>query len=286
MDDATMGDLENSGVCRNPASYDGRLAARVENRRPDLATTLDSLATPRQNDAMWRPKRLHPLLLLVVVGCTTGEDVETAPEADMAATAEAAEIAVVQPLPNLAELLRDHAERYPLMQAEDVYKLISQATRGPRHIFMGDNSQLDVGLYREIERMPPSPVTGEIAEEILDADRELVRVHLRPFLLEGGRADDLARAIGWTSLKFRPRHEQFVASLEEADRILPSLPIGVGRKQFRRYVETMWKKGYPAGHHSEAFALAYEPAYRIVLRRYLTDADFEGRVPRAVIRER
>ena len=65
------------------------------------------------------------------------------------------------PLPGLSDLIREQAELHPAMRAEDLYKLVYQATRGPRHIFMGDDSQLEAGLDEEVARMAPSPVEGE-----------------------------------------------------------------------------------------------------------------------------
>jgi len=55
----------------------------------------------------------------------------------------------------LARLLDAHLSRYPLMQPEDVYKLLSQGILGPEHLISspGDESFTLRRLYVEV---PPS----------------------------------------------------------------------------------------------------------------------------------
>lgn len=228
-----------------------RVRQKVRAVRP-----LDPAGRGRQNGAM---RLLHvPLLASLCFGCASREP------------------GAAPPLPNLEALLRDQAARYPLMQPADLYKLISQATRGPSHLFIGSNSELDMGLLREAELMEPALTEHEPVLEELNPELGLVRVNLRPFLLQGGRIDDLARAIGETNRTNEPAHEQFVASLVEADRLLPSLNLAFGHRHFRRYVDGMWKKEYPPARHSAEYAAVYRPAYRVVFKDDIIDREYPG----------
>ncbi|MBI4880363.1 MAG: hypothetical protein HY812_11995 [Planctomycetes bacterium] len=187
------------------------------------------------------------------------------------------EIPRVPPPTHLEALMREQSELYPLMTERDLYKLIRQATLGPSHVFMGDDSELDIGLDEEIAQLEDAPSEGVEVIEILDPQANLARVNLRPYLLSGGRAQDLARAVARTAHVFRGDEAAFHASLKAAVEIVPRLVVSFTAKDLAACIEDMEKKGYPAGVHSERYALTYEPAYRIVLLEYLTDRDYGGR---------
>lgn len=185
------------------------------------------------------------------------------------------------PLPTLHSLLVDQTEQYPLMDEHDLYKLISQATRGPAVPFIGKESKLDTGLYEEVEKLTPSPARGERLVETLDPARNLARVNLRPFLLTGGKTDDLARAVGETHRAFRGDRDVFESSLKEAHEMLrrDELVLASNAERFWKHVLEMREKGYPPGVHSRDYAATYAPAYRIVRLDTLTDRDYGGRDP-------
>jgi len=181
------------------------------------------------------------------------------------------------PLANLGSLLKEQTELYPLMTEQDLYKLIHQATMGPGHVFMGRDSRLDIGLNNEIAALEPSPAALEPLYEMLDPSRNLARVNLRPYLRKGGKAEDLARAVARTAHDFRGDENLFLVTLEAAKRMLPDLAVSFDRTDFAAQVAKMKETGFPIGVHSEAYALTYEPAYRLVLLHHLTDRDYGGR---------
>ncbi len=188
------------------------------------------------------------------------------------------EIPRVPPPTHLEALLREQTELYPLMTERDLYKLIRQATLGPSHVFMGDDSDLDIGLEEEIAQLKDAPPEGVEVVEILDPQTRLARVNLRPYLLSGGRVEDLARAVARTTHVFRGDEATFHASLQAAVELVPRLVVSFTAKELNAYIQEMKKKGYPAGVHSERYALTYEPAYRLVLLEFLTDRDYGGRI--------
>lgn len=181
------------------------------------------------------------------------------------------------PLVGIEALVREHAALYPAMEPEDLYKLIRQATLGPQSLFVGQNSELEDGLSQEIARMNPSPIEGEPLVEMLDPDWNLVRINLRPWLQRGGTMEDLARAIGWTTLKYRGDRAVLVSSLAAARGVVDDLPVTFDASDFDKVVSRMKEKHYPPGIHSKDYAEAYQPAYRLVLLHHLSDPDFGGR---------
>ncbi|MFG0316796.1 MAG: hypothetical protein ACF8XB_05950 [Planctomycetota bacterium JB042] len=194
------------------------------------------------------------------------------------------------PLPTLETLLVEQTELYPLMREEDLYKLISQATRGPAVPFIGRNSELDTGLYDEVKKLSPSPAAPAHADveplvEVLDPARNLARINLRPFLRRGGEVDDLARAVGETHRVFRGDRAVFESSLRVARDLLEqdALVVAFDADRFWKLVQQMREKGYPPGVHSRAYADTYAPAYRIVRRDTLTDREYGGREGEALL---
>ena len=183
------------------------------------------------------------------------------------------------PLPTLESLLVEQTELYPLMTEADLYKLVSQATRGPAIPFIGRQSGLDPGLEKEVRQMKVPPAPGEPDVEVLDPARDLVRVNLRPYLKAGGKLSDLARAVGETHRVFRGDRAMFLGSLERAAELLEDerLIVAFDAAAFEQHVKTMRGKGFPPGVHSSAYAKTYAPAYRIIQRYTLSDRDYGGR---------
>ncbi len=181
------------------------------------------------------------------------------------------------PVPGLPKLLASQARLYPLMEAEDVYKLIYQATLGPSWFFIGDKSEVEKGLFNEIRQMEPAIHDGETDFELLCEARGLVRVNLRPYLLHGGKASELAHALCLTTQNYRGSRAELKASLDAAVDLLPDLALACDAKKYKELIGKMATANYRPGVHSEPYALAYRPAYRIILQEYLTDAQYGGR---------
>ena len=209
--------------------------------------------------------RLMPLLLLALLSLPPG--CGTPPQGPPSGP----------PLANLESLLREQSELYPLMTERDLYKLIRQATLGPGHMFMGRDSRLDIGLNNEIAHLAPSPAAEEPPFEMLDPSLNLARVNLRPYLRNGGKVDDLARAVARTAHEFRGQEDLFLVTLKATAKLLPDLVVSFSRAEFADEVAKMKAAGYPNGVHSERYALTYAPAYRLVYLQYLTDRDYGGR---------
>ena len=81
------------------------------------------------------------------------------------------------------KILLSHSRRYPEWQVQDVYKLVYQAALGPGHM-VKDPVSARAWLEREIGGMGEG--AAEPAIDPISSDGAIVRVHLRPYLADGG----------------------------------------------------------------------------------------------------
>jgi hypothetical protein len=156
-------------------------------------------------------------------------------------------------------ILRSHFARYPEMQIQDVYKLIHQAALGSEHA-VTDRHATRVWLEREIMQLD-----NKDAEPMIDpisADGQIARVHLRPFLAQGGDPEALLTAFIRTANEFHG-NEQAVKNYWDIATRLGFFP----RAAMDSFIQSM--QNYPAVHHSEIYNQRYRPAYRVVLQKYL-----------------
>ncbi len=88
-------------------------------------------------------------------------------------------------------LFLDHLRRYPLMQLQDMYKLIHQAAFGSEHAI--ENTQAALRFLREEwETMGEGP--QEPLRDPISADGDIIRVHLRTYSAAGGCIETFHRA--------------------------------------------------------------------------------------------
>jgi hypothetical protein len=176
------------------------------------------------------------------------------------------------PTPDSITWLIDwHLHRRPLMEAQDVYKLLYQGVFGPEHIIQSP-AAFAGRLHQEIEGLgalhldPLQPVW-----EPVRADQSLVRLNLRPFLVRSG---DIAHLISmciqtgrqtWgTATELRQAWESFVDLWKEGR--WPGFTPNVSE-----YSRRLERDRLPAVHHSSIYRTAYRPAYRLVAQEYLQD---------------
>jgi hypothetical protein len=163
----------------------------------------------------------------------------------------------------VTELLDWHFERYPLLQADDVYKLIHQGVFGPGHLIKSENyarSMLDEEMAEVRLRCCMESLDRT---EPLDPDGILVRVNLDPLrgvmnatdlvipvlmrtaeMIPGGPVvmeERLAEAVIWCRDNLSEQADPLIAIAEETR-----------------------GKDYPPRHHSKVYQVAYKPAYRVL----------------------
>lgn len=166
----------------------------------------------------------------------------------------------------LKTIVTNQLQRYPLMQLDDLYKLIFQAAMGSEHA-VPDREAAAAYLQEELKIMGSGPVEPLI--DPIAPDGRIVRVHLRPYLQSGEDPAILLKAFLRTADKFQGSHEKLGAWWQVAIAVVEeqALPLQVGSSKifFSRMVDI----GFPAVHHSQAYLSAYKPAYRVVLKEAL-----------------
>ena len=155
-------------------------------------------------------------------------------------------------------ILRDHFARYPAIQVQDVYKLIHQAALGSEHAIADPKSARE-WMERELAEMGPGP--DEPVVDPISGDGKIVRVHLRPFIADGGDPDVLLDAFIRTANEFRGDKN----TLESYWKMVIEMPH-FSRVEMSAFIVPLRAQNYPAVHHSEAYERAYRPAYRVILR--------------------
>ena len=160
-------------------------------------------------------------------------------------------------------ILRDHLSRYPAMQIQDVYKLLHQSALGSEHAI--SNSE---GARKWMERELAEMGSGidEVTIDPISQDGQIVRVHLRPFVAQGGDSDSLLEAFVRTANEFQG----------DKNILEDYWMVATGIMQFSstdmdEFIKSLREKDYPAVHHSSLYEKMYRPAYRVVLREFLDD---------------
>ena len=187
---------------------------------------------------------------------------------------------------SLPAVLNWHKQRYPLLEARDVYKLVHQGVFGPGHMIA--SAALAKRMLEEemaaLEARSPTD-EGRMPEpefEPIDPRGELVRVNLRPLLREGRRMKDeggkrkdggsgadsewLVRALVESARRVKGEPERMRRRLSAAVRwCRKNLPQQAA--ELEQLASEARDAGYPALHHSPSYSRAYRPAYRVILGR-------------------
>jgi hypothetical protein len=157
-------------------------------------------------------------------------------------------------------VLQNHLVRYPSMQIQDVYKLMHQASMGSEHA-VTDAVGVQRWMERELAEMGAGP--DEPMLDPISGDGQMVRVHLRPFVSQGGNPESLLDAFVRTANEFRGNKQ----ALEEYWKIASDL-LNFPANQIDDFMQSIRTQGYPAVHHSTEFERLYRPAYRVVWHKF------------------
>lgn len=160
-------------------------------------------------------------------------------------------------------VLDRHLDRYPLLQAADIYKLLHQSVFGPGHIIRS-REQARQHLVEEM-----SGLTRAADEEIesIDPAGLVVRVNLRPLVGHGAALDRLVDALVDSARLVRGAPAELRARLAAAlDWCRQSLPAAAD--ELAAIASQTEAAGFPACHHSKVYVKNYQPAYRVVLAKY------------------
>ncbi|MCC7547236.1 MAG: hypothetical protein IT532_05690 [Burkholderiales bacterium] len=161
----------------------------------------------------------------------------------------------------IGQLLGQHLQRYPLMQLEDIYKLLHQAALGAGHAVSNRDAALAAleSECRSLVAAPEEPLVDRISP-----DGRLARVYLRPYIAREHAIGALADAFVRTPQVCPAAPDKLARFCACLGDLAEAGGIAFTRAQVSTWFDDIAAQGYPAVHHSQAFRDAYRPAYRVV----------------------
>ena len=160
----------------------------------------------------------------------------------------------------LERILRQHADRYPLMQPTDAVKLIYQNEFGGGHLIRDEESCLGYlrREYAALEKNADVPIAEEIGNGI-------VRVNLAAVKEE--ELEQLGRSFIRSALEHTGTLDSFLQKLEVLRQLAREGVFCFDVQELEACLCAYEKAGYPMVSHSETYRQNYRPAYRVVLEK-------------------
>ena len=160
----------------------------------------------------------------------------------------------------LEQILREHTKRYPLMQPCDAVKLIYQNEFGGGHLIRDEQACLNYlrREYADLEKDPTVPLYEDIGNGIVRVNLAAVREEA----LEQLGQDFIASAA-----KHKGTLDSFLNKLEVLHKLTTAGVFSFDLDALNAYLSEYKAAGYPAVSHSPEYRQAYNPAYRVILRR-------------------
>ena len=159
------------------------------------------------------------------------------------------------------EYILEQVRHYPALEMQDLFKCLHQGTFGCGHFVSDRAAEL---LKQELENLPSQD--GPDTELLSD---RFCRIHLRMLAKTGLSPATLFRMF---VLSAQEPHGSSGALEHQLICLLAlarekQLPFSAD--QILHAAAQWGEDGYPSCHHSDAFRAAYQPAYRVVHRKYL-----------------
>ena len=176
----------------------------------------------------------------------------------------------------LFRLLVNHASRYPLMEVQDAYKMLYQGVLGSEHITHSfeEFEQELTEEWQRIEGDDSIPVWENIR-----TDGQIVRVYLAPIKARGGNVDQLATLCYWTASLFKGDLEELKSNWEALVKTCREKKLyKFSQEEIDDFDRWLRKYQFPPVHHSEPYRKAYNPAYRLLLREFLSVLKTEKKI--------
>ncbi|TES92223.1 MAG: hypothetical protein E3J88_01355 [Anaerolineales bacterium] len=164
------------------------------------------------------------------------------------------------------QILAVHVKRYPRLEIHDLYKLVYQGAMASEHA-VSDPTQTRSRLDREVENLIEGPVEPMI--DPISEDGQILRVNLRPYVINGGSLSSLNEAFVRTANEHKGTVDELERYWTFAISMAQDSELGFQVKVLLDFFKEMRAQGFPAAHHSEAYKKAYKPAYRVVAHEFL-----------------
>lgn len=162
----------------------------------------------------------------------------------------------------LIQILKAHAARYPEMEPTDAVKLIYQNEFGGGHLIKDEAACLAYlrSEYESVETDPSLPLWEDIGNGI-------VRVNL-------AAADCPVEQLGQDFIRSARGHrgsmEQFLEKLGILRQLSREGVFPFSPEELEAYLSDYLGLGCPPVSHSPRYRSVYRPAYRVILKEYLS----------------
>lgn len=174
-------------------------------------------------------------------------------------------------------VIAEELQRHPSSGLADLYTFAYHAAMGAEHSGM-DETAARTWLAREVAALGaaqtwPESLRAEPLLESLTPSGDLVRVNLRPFIVNGGDLGALAAAFTKTANEVVPSREHLEQYWRELEDGAERGSIPFARDSLATYFARQRALGFPTVEHSAAYLAAYRPAYRVVRRALVPRVD-------------
>lgn len=169
----------------------------------------------------------------------------------------------------LTEILRMHAQKYPMMKPQDCVKLIYQNEFGPEHA-LGDIASVQQMIEEEMN----TAESGD-TELFTEIGSGLVRVDL--YQARGKiPAEVLAECFVRTANMYKGSLSALLRKLKYLSANAGKLGFAYDEQELKEYLSFHRSNAYPAVHHTPQYREAYHPHYRVI-RRDMLEGYFDDR---------
>jgi len=167
---------------------------------------------------------------------------------------------------NIADLLTWHQQHYPLMQAQDVYKLLFQSAMGAEHLIENwDNAKQR--FFNECEDVRFDKDTAQLCDPV-SLDGEIVRLNLRKGLVNFSSEmlwDVFLQSVKTFNSDFKKLHGYW----NEFINLVKKDMLSFDKSKVDQLHQKVMMNEFPVMHHSQKYREHYRPAYRIVNIKFL-----------------
>jgi len=167
----------------------------------------------------------------------------------------------------MLKLITSHVNRYPLMQIQDIYKLLFQGTMGVDH-YLPNSQTFEEKLAAEMDHILAD--SSLPLWEAIRPDGKIVRLNLAACKSRTCEISYIASLCYWTANLFQGDLGDLKNAWNTFQRLCHShriqkFPLDLV-DQFSHQIE---KNRFLPMHHSKIYQQAYKPAYRLVVREFL-----------------
>jgi hypothetical protein len=169
---------------------------------------------------------------------------------------------VPQQSAGLADFLNAELRTRPVSDVQDIYKLLYQGSFGVGHLIASREQALS---YLDEEMRGMEPAADETLIEPCNPEQTIIRVNLRPFLAKNMAPSRLVNVMLESTAMLQPDTAAFVRLWAEVGTLIERGMVPLDPDAYATFTAKVARAGYPAVHHSAAYARTYTPAYRVVL---------------------